>query len=236
MWQARVRELAHQGLVKIIEACFCRRCADNQVYTDGFRKEQSLEFSIKNVTGRTKTGCTVVGVFNRASSPIASNSISFRRLSRKAREPRRHGARAARHCSCTTGQRAAERVMLVGLGREGEFRAAYRERSLTRYALRMPRARRTWKFIHKPWLSKGAMRNGERSRRCRCNARRSIAFDVMKSRKEAAVSALRSVTLASTRLTCATPKGRRQAPRWLKAGAHEDLGTFRPRVHPVVPR
>ena len=92
-----------------------------------------VEFSIKSGAPQTgANGCLVGGVYEAAQALRRGRGPRRRvpRLPRRRRAPRRHArASPARRCCCTNVPGvAAERVLLVGLGRARDFRdKRYRE-------------------------------------------------------------------------------------------------------------
>ena len=164
-------------------------------------QEQSLEFSIKSVQpGRSKAGCTVVGVFeSRKLSRSAEqlDQLSQGYLAKLVNRGDMDGKSGTTLLLHNVANVAAERVLLVGLGREAEFRARQYREALAA-AIRAANATGAKDVeIHLTAVEVDGHDAQWRAQQAVIVARESVyRFDAMKSRKEAAGSALRSVTLA----------------------------------------
>ncbi|HEY0338792.1 MAG TPA: leucyl aminopeptidase [Burkholderiales bacterium] len=160
-----------------------------------------MEFSIKTVQpGRTKTGCAVVGVFDsrKLSSPAARLDEAAQgyvaAIVRRGDMEGKSGSSLLLH---NVPGVAAERVLLVGLGKEGEFGARqYREAiAVAIRALNSTGARNA--ELHLTAVEVNGYDAAWRARQAATVARETLyRFDAMKSRKDAAQLALNQVTLA----------------------------------------
>jgi leucyl aminopeptidase len=160
-----------------------------------------LEFSIKAAQpGRAKTGCAVVGVFEsrKLSAPAARLDEAAQgyvaAIVQRGDMEGKSGSALLLH---NVPGVAAERVLLVGLGKESEFGARqYREAiAVAIRALNGTGARNA--ELHLTALEVNGYDAAWRARQAATVARETLyRFDAMKSRKDTAQLALNQVTLA----------------------------------------
>lgn len=159
-----------------------------------------MEFSIKSISpGQTKNGCAVIGVFEsrKLSAPAAALDRAAKgfvsAIVRRGDMEGRPGTTLLLH---NVPNVACERVLLVGLGREADFRdKQYREAVSTAVkALAATGAQDA--ELHLTALAVGKRDAAWRIMHATAVAREAIyRFDRMKSKKDAPPSALRRLTL-----------------------------------------
>ena len=197
-----------------------------------------MEFSIKHVQpGRTKSGCTVVGVFDARKLSAAAAQLDeaagghLAGIVRRGDMEGKSGTTLMLH---DVPGVASERVLLVGLGAQNEFGAKqYREAIATSVrALNSTGAADA--ELHLSALDVNGRDAGWRAQQAVTIARETLyRFEHMKSRKDAAQPRLRKVTLAVS-----SKNDTRKAERGLNHGAAlaqgmaltKDLGNLPPNV------
>ena len=160
-----------------------------------------MEFSIKSMQpGRTKTGCAVVGVFDarKLSAPAAHLDETARGyLSAIVKRGDMEGKAGATLLLHNVPGVAAERVLLVGLGREAEF-GPRQYREAVAAAVRTLNATGTRDAeLHLTALDIDGLDAQWRAQQAVTIASETLyRFEAMKSRKEPAQPALKALTLA----------------------------------------
>jgi leucyl aminopeptidase len=197
-----------------------------------------LKFSTKHVQpGRAATGCTVVGVFESRTLSAPARELdrtSGGALANVVKRGDMEGKSGTALTLHNVSEVAAERVILVGLGRESEFGARqYREAIATAMRAVAATGAATAEF-HLTALAVNGRDAAWRTQQAATLARESIyRFEQMKSRKDRTPSPLREIVLA-----VATREDLRAAEHGAAHGAAlaegmaltKDLGNLPPNV------
>ncbi|MGZ8211433.1 MAG: leucyl aminopeptidase [Burkholderiales bacterium] len=160
-----------------------------------------MKFSTKHMQpGRTKTGCAVVGVFETRtlSAPArAVDSLAGGALARIVKRGDMDGKNGTALTLHDVGAVAAERVILVGLGREADFNERrYREAVATAMRAVASTGAATSEFHLTALEVKGRDAAWRAQQAVTVAEEGAYRFEQMKSRRERSPSALREVVLA----------------------------------------
>ena len=197
-----------------------------------------MQFSIKTISpGRAKTGCAVVGVFEspKLSAPAAKlDESAHGLLASVVRRGDMDGKSASTLLLHNAPGINAERVLLVGLGKEADFGARQYREAIAASIRTLNGTGARDAELHLTALEVDGHDAAWRARQAVALAREAVyRFDAMKSRKDNATRSLQHVTLA------VADKGElRDAQRGAQQGAAlaggmaltKDLGNLPPNV------
>ena len=196
-----------------------------------------MEFSIKSAQpGRAKTGCAVVGVYDSRKLSDAATQLDKAargRLSGIVRRGDMEGKSGSTLLVHDVAGIAAERVLLVGLGRQAEFGAKQYREAMTASLRALTQTGATEAEIHLTALTVEGYDAAWRAQQAVTLAREgTYRFELMKSRKEPDAARLKRLTLVMDRTDA------RKAERGLEHGAAlaegmaltKDLGNLPPNV------
>ena len=196
-----------------------------------------MEFSIKSAQpGRAKTGCVVVGVYDAHKLSDAASALDKAargRLSAIVRRGDMEGKSGSTLLVHDVAGIAAERVLLVGLGRQAEFGAKQYREAIAASLRAVNATGATDAETHLTTLEVDGYDAAWRAQQAVTLAREGLyRFELMKSRKEPDSARLKRLTLVTERADA------RKAERGLEHGAAlaegmtltKDLGNLPPNV------